>query len=138
MKQKKKVKEIPEVINKRFETAEGVCKKIYQGISKGAITFNGKDEIDNPEYTEKKWISNELDSGANVSLTYKLIKGKNDSGKTRKPSYKVILSHNNNNKIFRGVYARKIYLRLEDPKQIGSSKFDDKDSTFCENALDNI
>ena len=123
--------------NKRFETRDGVGKKIWQSVKKNAITFNKPVEVDNKDFYTRTWEANKLSSGAKLTLQQRLIKGLNKDGKKRNASYSLNIVHGKDpSPEIRGTYARKIFDRLiKGEPNIKSNKLNEENSSFFENAL---
>lgn len=124
-----------------FETTEGVAKRIWNGYKKNAIKFGEPTVNDNENYITKEWESNELPTGAKITLRYSLKKGIAENKQRRNPRYLLIMKHQEKEEKFSGIYARKIFFKMHTLPKLKKSKSniltEDKIS-FCENALQGL
>lgn len=126
----------------KFETTNGVSKKIWNGFKKKSITFGDVSETDTEESITKKWTSNSLPNGAVIEFHYSKKKGQHEDGRKFNPRYILALTHNDKTEKFSGMYARKLYMKLtSDPNATPrrrSNKLNKDTSSFVESALDGI
>jgi hypothetical protein len=125
-----------------LETANGITKKIYNGVRKKAIKFGEPKVNETDELIEKKWESNPF--GTNNSIVkfgYSFNKTPHHiKGKRRNPKYVIELTSNNVSEEFSGLFARKIYNTLT---RTGASKKRTSEITpetikFANSALDGL
>jgi len=122
----------------RFETTNGVAKKIYKGIQKGAIIFGDVEENSSKDLIVKNWVAKPLPNGAVVSFGMTHKQGRNANGRPFNPRYKIRLKYNDNIQEFSGTYARKIYNRLISPPRKRITMLTEETVAFCTNALSDI
>ena len=125
-----------------IQTAEGITKKIYNGVRKKAIKFGDPTINETDELIEKKWISSPF--GTNQSIVkfgYSFNKTPhNIPGKRRNPKYIIELTSNNETECFSGLFARKIYNTLTSDKisKKRTSEITPETIKFANTALDGI
>jgi hypothetical protein len=119
----------------RFETTDGVAKKIYEGVRKGKIVFGKCEESSDAKSMRKFWKASPLPNGAKVSLSFEHKHGNNKKGTPFNPRYKIQLEHNKQTDEFSGTYARKIFLRLENPPKKRTTELTDESKSFVGDAL---
>ena len=125
-----------------LETANGITKKIYNGVRKKAIKFGEPKINETDELIEKKWESNPF--GTNNSIVkfgYSFNKTPHHiKGKRRNPKYIIELTSNNETEAFSGLFARKIYhtLTSDNVSKKRTSEITPETIKFANTALDGI
>jgi len=125
----------------KFETTEGVAKKVWNGVKKKAIKFGDPKETDNDIQITKEWNAEPLPNGALISLLYSQKKTLNKDKKRCNPRYIIALNHKGTKETFSGIYARKIYTsltKINGIRKTRTNKISNDVSKFCTDALADI
>ena len=122
--------------SERFDTTDGVSKKIYDGFMKGAIKFGEKKESEDAVCKKKFWKASPLANGTKISLSVEHKHGENPKGSKFNPRYKLSMEHKGNTETYSGTFIRKIYLKLENPtKGKKTTKLSEDGKKFAMDAL---